>query len=61
MANEAKYFLYSKTFIVGVLEVAIGVLSFVLGELQTGTALTATGILTVLLRLVTSQTVKFTK
>lgn len=59
--NETKSIFKSKTFYVGLLQVLAGVMLAVAGELQTGGALTASGVATVALRAVTKEAVKLTK
>lgn len=61
MAETTKQFWQSKTIIVGVLEIAIGVLSYVVGEIEVGSALSITGLLMVILRLVTDKAISFSK
>lgn len=51
----------SKTIQIGILEVVIGVATVLLGELHTGGALTISGILMVILRLITSTAVTIRK
>ena len=61
MAETTKQFWQSKTIIVGILEIAIGVLSYILGEIEVGSALSITGLLMVILRLVTDKAISFSK
>ena len=56
---ETKKIWKSKTIWLGIIEIAIGILSYLQGELQGGVQLTAAGVLTVLLRLVTKQAISF--
>lgn len=55
---DAKNILKSKLFWLGILNVVIGVLQYVSGSLGDGTAITANGILIIILRFLTSQPVK---
>lgn len=54
---EEKPFYKSKTFWVGVLQVVIGVLTYIQDQLGIGASLTISGILMVALRLITKQPV----
>ena len=56
---ETKKIWKSKTIWLGIIEIAIGILSYLQGELQNGVQLTAAGVLTVILRLVTNKAVSF--
>ena len=53
-----KQFYQSKTLIVGVLEVAIGLLAYIKGEVITGSTLTSSGVIMIVLRLLTNQAVR---
>ena len=56
---ETKKIWKSKTIWLGIIEIAIGILSYLQGELQSGVQLTAAGVLTVILRVVTNKAVSF--
>ena len=52
-----KLFWQSKLFWLGITEIAIGVLQYVSGQLSAGGAITSMGIITILLRFVTSKAI----
>jgi len=54
-----KLILFSKTIWVGIIEIVLGILSYIKGELLLGNTLTVSGILMVILRLVTREEVGF--
>ena len=54
-----KNLLQSKTIIVGLLEIIIGILLFAQGEIQAGALITSAGIMQTALRLITREAVKF--
>jgi len=49
----------SKTIIVGLLSVIIGVLTYIQGQIDAGSVMTIEGIIMIILRLVTKEAVKF--
>ena len=55
--KDSKSILKSKLFWLGIVEVGVGVLQYIQGELSTGGTITSMGVLTVLLRLVTNKAV----
>jgi len=57
IVNEKKFW-QSKTFWLGIIQVVIGVLTSVEGELTTGGTLTLSGIVTIVLRSVTKTQIK---
>ena len=58
---NGKPFWASKTLWISVLAVAIGVLEFVNGQVTAGLQLTIAGVVSAILRLVTTESVKWTK
>lgn len=58
---EAKLWYKSRTLWIAVITAIIGVLSYVLAQVEAGIGLTVGGVLMALLRVITSQEVKFTK
>ena len=54
-----KYFLNSKTFLLGLLQVCIGLALWYQGQLEAGLPITINGILMVLLRIVTKEQIVF--
>jgi len=50
-----KQFLKSKTVIFGLISIAIGVLTYIQGSLTTGSAITIQGILTIIFRAITKE------
>ena len=56
---EKKSWYKSKTIIVGLLSVIIGVLTYIQGQIDAGSVMTIEGIIMIMLRLVTKEAVKF--
>jgi len=56
---EKKSWFKSKTIIVGLLSVIIGILTYVQGQIDAGSVMTIEGIIMIILRLVTKEAVKF--
>ena len=55
---EVKPFWKSKTFWIGLMQVVIGVLTYIQGQLEAGSAITLFGILQVVIRFMTKQPIK---
>jgi hypothetical protein len=58
MATPTKKWYQSKTLWLSATTVAIGILSFVQGQIETGATITAIGILNAALRIITTQAIK---
>ena len=55
---ESKLFLKSKLFWLGAINIIIGILTYISGAINDGSAITLNGVLIVFLRLITTQPVK---
>ena len=58
---NAKPFWQSKMFWLGILQVGIGIASYIEGNAAVGTPITVSGIMTVILRGLTSEPIKMSK